>query len=174
MKNEDKYLNTIAAVLFISAIVFNNIGAVVNAGRIQNISWEIGSLSAVGGYAVMAGKLIRERRDLIATGFNILVVAEGFSIASVAIPDRLDAAPFGACLALYIPGFLIIGFFSHFKWWTRWACVLLCIPFGIAAFNILNGNKIEYTSVLQTIGYSLQTIALIGWTIELLKRPQPK
>jgi hypothetical protein len=120
----------------------------------------------------MAGKLNRERRDLIAAGFSILIVAEGFAISTVANPNRLDDASFGACMALYIPGFLIVGLFSHFKWWTRLACILLCIPFGIEAFHVLNGIKIEYNNVIQISGYFLQSFVFIGWTIELLKRPK--
>ena len=174
MKNEDRYLNSIAAVLFISAIIFNVVAAIIHSGRIQNICWEIGSLAAVSGYAMMAGKLIREKHDLLAVGFNILVVAEAFAMASVANPERLDDVSFGACLALYIPGFLIIGIYSHFSWWSRMACILLCIPFGIETFNILNGIKIDYTSALQQAGYILQTIVFIGWIIKLLKRPQLK
>ena len=169
IKNEDKYLSRISAILFIFAICFNFIGAMVSRGHSQNVCWEIGSLCAVGGYATMAGRLAREEHDLIAAGFNILLVAEGFAIASVADPNRLDAATFGACMALYVPGYLIIGLFSHFKWWVRLTCVLLCIPFGIEAFIIINGSKISFEPLIHGIGYTLQMIAFIGWIIELLK-----
>ena len=175
IKNEDKYLSRISAGVFIIAVIFNLSGAIIaNPGRTQNICWEISSLCAVAGYATIAAKLVRDGHDLVASGFAILLVAEGFAIASVSNPDRLDAATFGACIALYLPGFLIIGIFSHFKWWTRLAAILLCIPFGIEAFNVLNGTKISFEHALQAIGYSLQMVVFIGLAVELLKRPLSK
>ncbi len=175
MGKHDKHIGKISAILFICSIVINFIGGgVIPFGPLQNFFFELGSLCAIGGYATIAGKLNRENHDLLVAGFTVLTVAEGFSIASVADSYKPNVSSFAACLALYSLGFLIIGVFSHFKWWVRTACILITIPFGIDTYGILTKTLQDYLIPFKLVGYCLQTVAIIGWILYLLGPEEKK
>jgi hypothetical protein len=166
---EDKHIKVIAGTLLLLAMLASAVGVSFHDLIVQNVIWQFGNMCSVCGCAIVAAKLNRDGYDLVSAGFCLLVVAEGFIIATTANLHNRDNNMFGAALILYLPGYLLIGIYSRFKWWIRIASLLLCIPFGAEAYFTQRGTPIDPTTFINMSAYILRAIAYVGFAITLFR-----
>ena len=168
-ETEDKHMRILTGILIIAGSLTAFVGAQFHTEKEQNIIWTFGNIMSIGGYSIIMAVLTRCSYDLVSSGFALLIAAQAFEIATTANTHHTDLAMYAAAFSLYIPGFLIVGIYSHFKWWIRLSCTLACIPFAIITFWILNDTPFSLTGTVNYAGYILRAIFDIGLGIAFLK-----
>jgi hypothetical protein len=149
--------------------LFGVAGSFFTSPVLQIILYEISTVGLTAASALLCIKFLRQKNDLLASGFLLLAIAEAVMSAG-ATAGQVDGQPsFAAGMALYVPAFLIIGFTNGFPVWTRFTIVAAVIPFLIAASIIFSGGLVLSTSAFPGAGYGFLTLTIIGWVIFLIR-----
>lgn len=162
--------NIIAAVGLAIGAIFGIAGSIFTAPVAQIVLYEISSIGLTAGCALLAVKFVREEKDLVATGFLLLAIAEAVMTAGASLGQTGGQPSFAAGMALYVPAFLFISLPDTFPTWCRFTAMAACIPFGIAAATIFLGGQVPSTSALPGAGYALLVASIVGWILTLWRK----
>ena len=163
-------LNRIASAGLLAGALFGIAGSIFTSPVAQIILYEISSVGLIAGCALLTIKFIIEKNEFIASGFLILAIAEAVMSGGTASGQIAGQPSFAAGMALYVPGFIMIGFSKGFQLWSRITIIAASIPFLIAASIIFSGGQVLSTSPLPGAGYTLFSITIIGWVIFLFRQ----
>ena len=163
-------LNRIASAGLLAGALFGIAGSIFTSPVAQIILYEISSVGLIAGCALLTIKFIIKKNEFIASGFLILAIAEAVMSGGTASGQIAGQPSFAAGMALYVPGFIMIGFSKGFQLWSRITIIAASIPFLIAASIIFSGGQVLSTSPLPGAGYTLFSITIIGWVIFLFRQ----
>lgn len=167
---KERNLILIACLGLIIGAMFGVGGSLMNDPINQVILYEISSVGLTTGCALLTIKFIRDKDDLVATGFLLLAIAEAVMSGGTAAGEIEGQAAFGAGVALYLPALWLISCDRNFPILFRLTAIAATIPFGIAATKIYMGHEVLTTSALPGAGYGLLTISIAGWVWSLIKK----
>lgn len=162
-------VNLLASVGLAIGAVLGMTGSLTGDESLRIIFYEISSVGLTAACILLGVRYLREKNDLIASGFLLFGVAEAVMSSGTALGDMGGQASFGAGLALYVPAILLISLPARFPVLARITGSLAAIPFGIAAFKIFLGETVLSTSAFPGAGYGMLTLTIIVWIITLLK-----
>jgi hypothetical protein len=145
-------------------------GSMVEVGStMQRLFWEISSLGLIAGLILYARSPQVSGDVFVSSGFVIVAIAEAIMSSGTALGEQGAQASFGAGMALYVPGLIIVACSAYFALWVRIAGTLSAIAFAIAAFGIFSGEVVLAASTFPSAGYALLTVANIGWIVALFR-----
>jgi hypothetical protein len=131
-----------------------------------------GNALFIAGLTVMGIKLADEKKVLPAAGFTMFAISGGiltaslFEIAQVVSLETYEkfyriqsSANF-----LYLPAMYLISAYEDFKKWIRYIGLVSSIPFLIASFMFLFGNR-DFNSLetISNIGFGFMTVTSFSW-----------
>ncbi len=129
----------------------------------KHMAWAVSAFFMIIGASMLSSKLTRDGHDIPAAGFIVLSIAQATSYAFIATHDA-GAEQFGAVIAIFIPGIILISLYPIVPLFLRICGFLSAIAFGVLAIIIyrnIDGESLQ--GILTTVGYILMNIVMIGW-----------
>jgi len=167
MKQNEK---TLASVGLLIGAVFGASGSIfTDPPVLQTMLYEISSIGLTAGTAFLAVKFMRDNKDYIATGFLLFAIAEAIMTVGMPLGQVGGQPSFGAGLAMYVPGLLLISIPKGFPLLFRITGTVACVPFAVAAAKIFMGEQVLSTTPIPGAAYGLLTITIFGWVWSILK-----
>jgi hypothetical protein len=158
--------NRVATIVaFIVWVVFGQIGGAAGPSVLQNLTWAISSMGLVTGCALSMIRLMREERDVVAAGFATLAI--GGAVIWSGGPG--SATSLGAAMIFFAPGLLLISAPAAQPIVSRAAGAVAAMLFATHAGIWLSGRPISATDRVSIAGYVAMTVAVIGWTVALVR-----
>lgn len=161
--------NRIASIGLAIGAIFGLAGSLVSGPQLQIFLYEFSSVGLTAACVLLAMKFLRQKQDIVATGFLLLAIGEAVMSVGTAAGQLGGQAAFGAGMALYVPALLFISIPPKFPLWVRLMGIAASIPFAIAAATIFMGGQILSTAALPGAGYGLLTLTIVGWIGTLLQ-----
>lgn len=129
----------------------------------KHLAWAVSAFFMIIGASMLSSKLTRDGHDIPAAGFIVLSIAQATSYAFIATHDA-GAEQFGAVVAIFIPGIILISFYPIVPLFLRISGFLSAIAFMVLAIIIYRDmNKEALQGILTTLAYILMSIVLVGW-----------
>ncbi len=150
--------------------ILGMVGSMLPAGPAQNEAWEISSVGLIVGALLLAITFFRRGNDTVAAGLALLVLAEAVMSGGTAAGVAGGLSAFGAGVALYVPALLLSSIPKTFPIWSRGAGILAAIPFAAEAALVYSGSGEPPTGPLPSAGYTLLTLAIVGWIVSVVRR----
>lgn len=146
--------------------IFGQLGGFVGEGSLQTIFYAFSSIGLVAASVLLALRYLSHARNLLASGFMILAVAEMIIWAG---GQENSEASLAAGALFYVPALLLISLPPGLPWLARVSGALAVLPFGAHAFLYL----IEQTppDALTIAGYVLLTLTAIGLIVAVVRSP---
>lgn len=162
--------NFIASIGLVIGLVFGITGGMLKDPHWQGISYEISSLGLIYASAMLCILYFRKGADLVAAGWLLFAIGEAAMSTGTAGGQPYSQPMFASGMGIYIPALIMISIPSEYPIWARIAGIISAILFAISAGMIFSGNEVLSTHPLPTSGYSVMTIAMIGYIWRLLKK----
>jgi hypothetical protein len=154
--------NLIACCLVLNVVAGIASQAIVDDGY-KHLAWAVSSFYMIIGSSMLSSKLTRDAHDIPAAGFIVLSIGQATSYAFIATHDA-GTEQFGAVIAIFIPGLLLVSFYPIIPLLLRIAGFLSAISFTILAFLIYRELDTEVsTAIFTTGGYVMMNIVTVGW-----------
>lgn len=135
----------------------------VTAEGVKHFMWAVSAFFMIIGSTLLSSKLTRADNDFPAAGFIILSIAQAMSYGFLATHDA-GQEQFGAVIAIFIPGLILISFYNVVPWVLRISGFISALCFSILAFLIYQGNAETAMAGGFTSGaYMTMNIAIVGW-----------
>jgi hypothetical protein len=129
----------------------------------KHMAWAVSAFFMIIGASMLSSKLTRDGHDIPAAGFIVLSIAQATSYAFIATHDA-GAEQFGAVIAIFIPGIILISVYPIIPLVLRISGILAAIAFSVLAVLIYRGiYTVVVEDTLTTAGYVLMSILLVGW-----------
>lgn len=138
-------------------------------GPVQDLMYALSAAGLVLGAVLLAVEHAAWGHVLPASGFAILALGESRLLNPTDAPGA--EASFAAGLLLYVPALLLIALSPWAPRWTRAVGALAAVPFAAHALAYFAGAAVQTDGLMPSVGYTLFTLAIIGWTITVLRRP---
>jgi hypothetical protein len=162
--------NIVAASGLAAGSVFGMAGTFMANPNLQALSWGIDSSALVMAGALLAVKLARLRRDLVAAGFLVLAIASGVMLSGTASGPAASVPAFAAGAALWSVALLLISIPRHFAAPVRILGLISAVLFIITSARIFAGEPLVPTAApLPFCAYPFLVITFIGWIWSLLR-----
>ena len=139
-------------------------------GTTQSIFWAVSAIGLIVAGVTLAVQLTTSR-PLAAIGFLLFALGETRILNPTDVPT--GEASFAAGASLYAPGLILIALSGWAPVWSRVVGVLAGLTFGAHAMMFFAGAAVGSTGPIAGIGYMLLVLAIIGWIIALVRRPNP-
>lgn len=142
-------------------------GNFLEQGDAQNVLYGVSALGLILA-SVLLAVTHASRGDLLAgAGFAMLALGETRVLNPTDVPG--GEASFAAGVLLYAPGLLMVALSTWAPVWVRLVGAASALPFAVHALIYLGGGTIDSTGPLAGIGYTLLTLAIIGWVTTVLR-----
>ena len=140
-------------------------GFCIQGSSMQMIFWQVGNMGAICS-SVMAGSLLaRDDWHLPSAGFIILGIAHGIFFSSMHV-DTIDVRIFAMGSVILAPAIFFINFYPLVPIWVKIVGWITSGLFLILYYRVLTG-VMYFNDWSQTLGYTLEEITLIIWSIYL-------
>ncbi|MGH2788730.1 MAG: hypothetical protein ACRDJV_12650 [Actinomycetota bacterium] len=136
-------------------------------GNAQNVLYGLSALGLILASVLLAVQHASVGNRLAAAGFALLALGEARLLNPTDVPG--GEASFAAGVLIYAPGLLMIALSSWAPRWIRLVGAIAAIPFAAHSLIYLSGGAIDSKDPLAGIGYTLFTVAVIGWMITVLR-----
>ena len=149
---------------------FGMAGTFVPSASLRGLAWGIDGVALVMAGALLTVVFYRRGRDIAASGFLVFTVGQSL-ILSVAATDPAAGIPsFGAGIALWAMGLVMIGIAPVFPLPVRVLGGVAALLFGVTAAQIFAGAQITpLTSPLPAFAYPVLVLTFVGWIWSLMK-----
>lgn len=141
-------------------------------GPVQDVMYALSAAGLVLGAVLLAVEHAAMGHLLPASGFAILALGESRLLNPTDAPG--GEASFAAGVLLYVPALLLIALSPWAPRWTRVVGALAAAPFAAHALAYFAGAAVETDGAIASVGYTLLTVAILGWIITVLRRPTPR
>lgn len=129
----------------------------------KHMAWAVSAFFMIIGASMLSSKLTRDGHDIPAAGFIVLSIGQATSYAFIATHDA-GAEQFGAVIAIFIPGIILISLYPIVPLFLRISGLLSAIAFAALAIIIYRDiDRETLQGILTTIGYVLLNIVMVGW-----------
>lgn len=142
-------------------------GNFVEQGNTQSVMYGLSAVGLILASVLLAIEHISVGHRLAAAGFALLALGETRVLNPTDVVG--GEASFAAGVFIYAPGLLMIAVSSWGPRWVRFVGAIAAIPFAAHSLIYLGGGAIDSKDPLAGIGYGLFTVAVIGWTITVLR-----
>lgn len=142
-------------------------GNFVPKGNTQSVMYALSALGLIVSSVLLAVEHASAGHRLAAAGFALLALGETRVLNPTDVPT--GEASFAVGVLLYAPGLLMIALSTWAPRWVRLAGAMAAIPFAAHSLVYLGGGAIDSTGPLAGIGYTLFTVAVIGWALTALR-----
>lgn len=142
-------------------------GNFVQRGDIQSLMYGLSAMGLILASVLLAIEHASSGDRFAAAGFALLALGETRVLNPTDAPG--GEASFAAGVLLYVPGLLLIALSSWAPRWLRIAGALAALPFAAHSLAFLGGAAIDSTDPLASVGYTLFTLTIIGWTVTVLR-----
>lgn len=139
-------------------------------GTAQTVAQGISSVGLVVGSALLALSFLRRGRDAVAAGFLVLTVAE-IALVNNGREGEIAVTGFAASVLFYAPALLLVSLPPAFPVWSRVAGALSGVAWAIYGGLFLLGSSPPPDGPVAIAGYTLLTVALVGWVVATLRPP---
>ena len=167
---KDKQIRTIASLgLFIGAI-FGMIGSIVPSPILRGLAWCIDGVGLVLGTSILAVYFLRKGKDILASGFLIFTIGQGFILASGGFDLNANLPVFATGTALWATALALISFQNQCPKLFRVTGILAAILFLFTAIRVFMGEGINaLAEPLPFYAYPFFALTLFGWGGTLLR-----
>lgn len=142
-------------------------GNFVPKGNTQSVLYALSALGLIVSSVLLAVEHASAGHRLAAAGFALLALGETRVLNPTDVPT--GEASFAVGVLLYAPGLLMIALSTWASRWVRLAGAMAAIPFAAHSLVYLGGGAIDSTGPLAGIGYTVFTVAVIGWALTVLR-----
>jgi hypothetical protein len=170
MKSATSAVNILAAFGLALGAVFGMAGTMATQPNLQATAWAIDSCGLVMACTLLALKFHSMSNDIVAGGFFVFGIGEGVILSGTAAGATASVPSFGAGVALWATGLLLISVPKQFPIWVRGVGILSAALFLVTAAMIFWGEQVLPTSSpLPFFGYPFVVATFLGWIIILLR-----
>jgi hypothetical protein len=134
----------------------------------QTVAEALSSVGLVVGSVLLALAFQRQGRDAVAAGLLVLAAAE-IVLWNNGRDGQLAVVGVAAAVMFYVPALLLISLPAVFPIWSRAAGALAALPFGAHAAQFLLGSPPSPGGPYAIAGYTLMSIAMVGWIVAILR-----
>ena len=157
------HLKNMIALSFVLSVVIGFTGSMFSDLVLQHFAWAVTAFFMIIGASLLSSKLTREGHDIPAAGFIVLSIAQATSYAFIATHDA-GQEQFGAVIAIFIPGLILISIYGPVPLLIRIAGLLSSLLFAILALCIYKGVTNDWVQPLfTTSAYMLMNFVTLGW-----------
>ncbi|MEI7802754.1 MAG: hypothetical protein WCI97_08940 [Bacteroidota bacterium] len=161
-KQKNHLKNFVAFSLVMYAVIGFSSQAFSSEG-VKHFMWAVSAFFMIIGSTLLSSKLTRADNDFPAAGFIILSIGQAMSYGFIATHDAGNEQ-FGAVIAIYIPGLILISFYNLVPWFLRISGFLSALCFTILAILIYKGSAQTAIADGFTSGaFMAMNIAIVGW-----------
>lgn len=166
-------LDIVATIGLVIGGGFGIAGTFVGKAAVQQELWAMDAVGLIVATALMAMKYFRKGDDCVAAGFLVFIAGESLVVSNTAAGLSASVPSFGAGIALWSASLLMTSLPKTFPGWSRLAGIVAAILFAISAARIFWGEQLLPTSApFPSLGYPFLVLALIGWSLKLLRPSQ--
>ena len=138
-------------------------------GPVQDVLYALSAAGLVLGAVLLALEHAVTGHLLAASGFGLLALGESRLLNPTDVPG--GEASFAAGVLLYAPALLLIAASPWAPRWTRVVGVVAAVPFAAHALAYFAGAAVEPDGLIPSVGYTLLTVAIVGWVVTVLRSP---
>jgi len=150
--------------------VFGMAGTMVASQNLRAEFWALDATGLIVATSLLALMFFRKGNDCVAAGFLVFAIGEGVMLGGTAQSLAASVPSFGAGIALWSAGLLLISIPNAFIIWTRIAGLIGAILFATTSAEIFSGATLLPTSKpLPYFGYPFLVLTFIGWIWALRK-----
>ncbi len=161
-KNHAHLKNMIAFCLLLSVVTGMASEAIEDEGY-KHLAWAMSAFFMIIGASMLSSKLTRAGHDIPAAGFIVLSIGHATSYAFIATHDA-GAEQFGAVIAIFIPGLILVSFYPIIPLLLRLSGFLSAACFAVLAILIYRHLDTDVLrGVFTTGGYVFMNIVIVGW-----------
>jgi len=145
-------------------------GTFVSSDALRQVFWLIDGLGVIVATTLLAVRFLRSGHDTVAAGFLVFALGESLLLSGTAAGLDASVPSFGAGVALWAAGLLLISLPSTLTAWVRGAGVAAAVLFAIVAARIFRGERLLPTSQpLPFFAYPLVVLTFFGWIVTIVK-----
>ncbi len=167
-QNETRLMLQFMAVGYTLTFSLGLIGSFFSNDSFPQITcWQIGDSLAIMA-SILAGRYLGLiSQNIASSGFTLLAIAYGVSVASSGI-SGINSEKMATIILPLVPAIFLISFCKIFPQWVRIASLLICIPFFLVYKNVVNGTY-QADDLENTIAFSGIQIFGLVWSYVLIK-----
>lgn len=171
---DGRKLNLIAASGLAAGAVFGLAGTLVNSASLRGVFWGIDGVGLVVGSSLLTVKFLRRGNDIAAAGFLSFGIGQGLVVSGAAASLRTSVPSFGAGVALWAAGLLLVAASGEFPGFVRMIGAFAALLFAIVAGRIFWGEELVATSSpLPFFAYPFLVLTIAGWIWVLVRESSP-
>ena len=145
-------------------------GAFVSSEPLRQIFWLIDGTGVIVATTILAVRFLRKGDDTVAAGFLVFALGESLLLSGTAAGLEASVPSFGAGVALWAAGLLLVSVPSTLAVWVRLAGGAAAVLFGVVAARIFLGERLLPTSQpLPFFAYPLVVLTFFGWILTIVK-----
>ena len=134
----------------------------------QIVAHALSSIGLVVGCVTLALTFVQSNRVLVAAGLLAFAVSE-IGMWNNGPHGDLSASAVASAFLFSAPALLLISIPRGLPIWSRVAGALAAIPFAAHAFQFMLGYPMSDPSPYAIVGYILLTVAVIGWSVAVVR-----
>ena len=157
-------LRLVAAAGLVIGAVFGIAGTFAPSASLRGLAWGLDGTALVVATALLTIHHLRQRNDVLATGFLLFVVGEGLILSSAAMELVASAPSFAAGIALWAASLAVVSTSSLMPPLVRAVGFIASLLFAIVAGQIFSGHALTPLSEpLPFFAYPFLAATLFGW-----------
>lgn len=170
IEGSKRSLNILAATGLALGGVFGLAGTMTSQPNLQAVAWGIDSCGLVMACALLTLKFHKMGSEIVSGGFLVFGIGEGVILSGTAAGASASVPSFGAGVALWATGLLLISMPRQFPIWVRTFGIVASALFLITAARIFWGEQVLPTaSPLPFFAYPFLVVTFAGWIWALLR-----
>ena len=167
---KENHLKNMIAFSFMMTVVSGMSSEAIADDGLKHFVWAVSAFFMIIGSSMLSSKLTREGHDVPAAGFIVMSIAQATSYAFIATHD-VGNEQFGAVIAIFIPGLLLISLYGAVPLVLRILGILSAMSFTLLALCIYKEVTSDWVIPTLTTGaYMFMNVATLWWAWLIFKR----
>lgn len=164
MSGDDRRLRTIACTGLVLGGIFGMAGTFAPSASLRGLAWGVDGVALVVASALLAVHSLRAGRELVAAGFLVFMVGQGFILSGAPMALEASIPSFGTGAALWAVGLTLISAPRALPLVVRGLGLIAALLFAVVAVRIHAGQAISPLSKpLPFNAYPFLVATLFGW-----------
>ena len=166
-------IRRVAAAGLVIGALLGMAGSFAPSAGIRGVAWGVDGIAIVMGSALLAVHHVRERNDLLASGFLVFLAGETLIVSGSAMELAASAPSFAAGAGLWSAGLALISASAVVPVLIRVTGAIASVLFAVTAVRIFGGTGLTPLSEpLPYYAYPFLAITLVGWAwVHVRSRP---